>query len=306
MTEPAIAAARPRRLLLLANPRARNGANAADFVAPLAGHGLEVVFAEPDGIEALLETIRTTGRTVDRIAIAGGDGSIAAALPALLEVQKPLAVLPLGTANDLARNLRLPTDRAAQLELVAGGRVHRIDLASANGRPVLNAVSIGLGAAVAAMHQGLAKRLLGVLNYPRVLYAAWRRIHPFAVHITCDGAAHRGRFIHVAVVNGRFHGGGLEPRPEGTITDGVLDLYALRAGPVFHLMRVMASLKIEGADTDRAFRLQGRQISIATSRPRRANIDGELVGQTPLDIVIMPEALPVVVPAVAEPEKKGP
>ncbi len=296
MTEPAPAATRPRRLLLLANPRARNGEDAADFVAPLAEQGLEVVFAEPDGIEALLETIRTTGRTVDRIAIAGGDGSIAAALPALLEVQKPLAVLPLGTANDLARNLRLPTGQEDQLRLVAGGRVCRIDIASANGRPVLNAVSIGLGAAVAAKHQGLAKRLLGVLNYPRVLYAAWRRIHPFTVHITCDGATHRGRFIHVAVVNGRFHGGGLEPRPEGTITDGLLDLYALRDGPVFRLMQIMASLKIEGAETDRAFRLQGRHISIATSRPRRANIDGELVGQTPLDIEIMPEALPVVVP----------
>ncbi len=305
MTELPTATVPPRRLLLLANPRARNGSNAADFVAPLAERGLEVVFTEPDGIEALLATIRTTGRTVDRIAIAGGDGSIAAALPALLEVQKPLAVLPLGTANDLARNLRLPTDRDEQLALVAGGRVRRIDLASANGRPVLNAVSIGLGAAVAAMHQGLGKRLLGVLNYPRVLYAAWRRIYPFTVHITCDGIAHRGRFIHLAVVNGRFHGGGLEPRPEGTITDGVLDLYALRAGPIFRLMQVMASLKIEGAETDRAFRLQGRQISIATRRPRRANIDGELVGRTPLDIAIMPEALPVVVPAAADGKASG-
>ncbi|MEZ5904665.1 MAG: diacylglycerol kinase family protein [Geminicoccaceae bacterium] len=260
MTDPALAAARPRRLLLLANPRARNGAAAGDLVAPLAALGLEVVFAEPDGIEALLATIRTTGRAVDRIAIAGGDGSIAAALPALLEVQKPLAVLPLGTANDLARNLRLPDDQAARLRLVAGGVVRRIDLARVNGRPVLNAVSIGLGAAVATLHTGRAKQLLGVLNYPRVLYAAWRRIHPFGVEITCDGVAHRGRFIHVAVVNGRFHGGGIEPRPTGTITDGLLDLYALRDGPVFRLMQIMAKLKIEGAESDQAFRLQGTRI----------------------------------------------
>ncbi|MEZ5862975.1 MAG: YegS/Rv2252/BmrU family lipid kinase, partial [Geminicoccaceae bacterium] len=290
MTDPSPAAVPPRRLLLLANPRARNGAAASDLVAPLAGLGLEVVFVEPDGIEALLATIRTTGRTVDRIAIAGGDGSIAAALPALLDLQKPLAVLPLGTANDLARNLRLPDDQAARLRLVAGGVVRRIDLARVNGRPVLNAVSIGLGAAVATLHTGRAKQLLGVLNYPRVLYAAWRRIHPFGVEITCDGVAHRGRFIHVAVVNGRFHGGGIEPRPTGTITDGLLDLYALRDGPVFRLMQIMAKLKIEGAESDQAFRLQGTRIGIATSRPRRANIDGEPIGRTPLDIEIMPEA----------------
>lgn len=300
MTETATAAPAPRRILLLANPRARSGAEGRDLVEPLEALGLEVLFAEPDGIEALLRTIRTTGRTVDRIAIAGGDGSIAAALPALLDLQKPLAVLPLGTANDLARNLRLPDAREEQLRLVARGGVRRIDLASVNGRPVLNAVSIGLGAAVARMHQGTAKRLLGVLNYPRVLYAAWRRIHPFRVEITCDGTVHRDRFIHVAVVNGRFHGGGIEPRPSGTITDGVLDLYALRADPVHRLVRAMAKLKIEGAESDEAFRLQGRHIAIATSRPRRANIDGELVGRTPLDIEIMPEALPVVVPGRAE------
>ena len=296
MTDPATAAPAPRRILLLANPRARSGDEGRDLVEPLEALGLEVLFAEPDGVEALLQTIRTTGRTVDRIAIAGGDGSIAAALPALLEVEKPLAVLPLGTANDLARNLRLPNAQAEQLRLVAHGAVRRIDIAVANGRPMLNAASIGLGAAVARLHQGAAKRWLGVLNYPRVLYVAWRRIHPFRVDITCDGTSHQGHFIHLAVVNGRFHGGGIEPRPSGTITDGLLDLYALRDGPVFRLMQIMASLKIEGVESDRAFRLQGRHIRIATSRPRRANIDGEVVGETPLDIEIMPEALPVVVP----------
>ncbi len=296
MTDPLTLATPARRVLFLANPRARNGAEARELVPDLEAEGVAVEFAMPEGIEAMLETIRATAASVDRIVIAGGDGSIAAALPALLEVQKPLAVLPLGTANDLARNLRLPSSRAEQLRLVARGGVRRIDLARANGRPVLNAVSIGLGAAVAALHQGTAKRLLGVLNYPRVLYVAWRRIHPFRVDITCDGATHRGHFIHLAVVNGRFHGGGIEPRPGGTITDGVLDLYALRDGPVFRLMQIMASLKIEGVESRKAFRLQGRHIRIATSRRRRANIDGELTGETPLEIDIMPKALPVVAP----------
>ncbi len=80
----------------------------------------------PDGIDALHELIRKIGPAVDRIVIAGGDGSVAAALLALLEVEVPLAVMPLGTANELARNLDLPEARDAQLRLVAEGPVRRI------------------------------------------------------------------------------------------------------------------------------------------------------------------------------------
>lgn len=289
------AARQPRRVLLIVNPHARRGAEARSLKQPLEALGLEVTVVEPEGIEQLCHTIRTTGATHDRIVIAGGDGSIAAALPALLEVGTPLAVIPLGTANDLARNLDLPQVLDEQLRLVAEGAVRRIDIGRANGRPFLNAASIGYGAAVAALHQGAAKRWLGVLNYLRVLYLAWRRIRPFTVEITCDGATHTGHFVHVAVVNGRFHGGGLEPRPTGTIDDGVLDLYALRDGPAFRLVQLLAALKLEGASSSRLFRLQGRRIRITTRRLRRVNVDGELALKTPLEVDILPRALAVVV-----------
>lgn len=293
LRQPATAVA---RVLLLGNPRARSGEAARELAAPLREFGLEVAFEEPDGIDGLRAVIRAQAGAVDRIVVAGGDGSVAAALPALLAVKKPLAIVPLGTANDLARNLGLPSRREAQLRLVAGGRLRSIDLGTVNGRPFLNAVSIGLGAAVAALHQGPAKRWLGVLNYPRVLYVAWRRIRPFGVEIICDGERHRGHFVHLAVVNGRFHGGGLEPRPDGSISDGVLDLYALRDGPVFRLMQLLAILRLPGVASEAVFRLRGRRITVGTSRPRRVNVDGELAVTTPLEVEIMPEALEVVVP----------
>lgn len=286
----------PRRVLLLGNPRARHGAGAGALADRLARLGPEVTFAEPDGLDALDRTIRGIGAEADRIVIAGGDGTISAALPALLDVRTPLAVLPLGTANDLARNLDLPAAIDDQLALAAGGQVVLIDIGLVNGRPFLNAASIGLGAAVAALHQGDAKRWLGVLNYLRVLYLAYRRSRPFTVTITCDGATHRDRFVHVAVVNGRFHGGGLEPTPSSSIADGTLDLYALKGGPAFQLMRVLAALRIRGAASDRLFRLRGRELTLTTSRPRRVNVDGELTLRTPLEIGILQRALSIVVP----------
>lgn len=290
------ASARARRVLLLGNPRARNGASTNTLVDPLQALGLDVVLEMPSGIERLHATVRKLGPTVDRIAVAGGDGTLAAALPALLEVGKPVAVIPLGTANDFARNLGLPASRAEQLALVAEGAVRRVDLGSVNGRPFLNAASVGLGAAVAALHSGEAKRWLGVLNYPRVLYLAWRRIRPFRVEIVCDGERHDGAFVHLAVVNGRFHGGGLEPRPTGSIADAELDLYALRSEPVGQLIRHLAALRVEGASSSEIFHLVGRRITIVTDRPRRVNVDGELGLETPLELKVLPKALAVVAP----------
>lgn len=288
-----------RRVLLLGNPRARQGELASALVERLERLGLEVIFAEPDGIEALDRTIRSIGPEVHRIVIAGGDGSIAAALPALLDTGTPLVVLPLGTANDTARNLELPADQADQLALAAGGRVGWIDIGLANGRPFLNAVSLGIGAAVAALHRGEAKRYFGILNYLRALYLAFRRIRPFNVQISADGVTHHGRFVHLAVVNGRFHGGGLEPNPSSNLVDGLLDLYAVKGGPVIELMRLLAALRIKGAASEQLFRLRARRLTITTNRPRSVNVDGELALRTPLQLSIMPKALAVVVPIEA-------
>jgi diacylglycerol kinase (ATP) len=61
-------------------------------------------------------------RTVDRVEIGGGDGTLNAAAPGLLDAQLPLGVVPLGTANDLARTLGLPLQVEAAAQLMAAGR----------------------------------------------------------------------------------------------------------------------------------------------------------------------------------------
>lgn len=287
----------PQRVLLIGNPHARNGSQTRSLVAPLESRGLDVHVEMPDGIESLRTLIAEVGMSVDRIVLCGGDGTIAAALPALIEVGKPLVVIPLGTANDLARNLHLPMTREAQIALVGGGKLRRIDLGTANGRPFLNAASIGLGAAVAALHQGQAKRWLGVLNYPRVLFLAWRRSRPFTVEIDCDGRMYRGAFLHLAVVNGRFHGGGLEPRPSASIADAELDLYALPDEPIVQLVRHLAALRTTGSENPEMFHLTGERITVASDQVQDVNVDGELSLQTPLTLGVLPRALSVVVPA---------
>jgi diacylglycerol kinase (ATP) len=71
--------------------------------------------------------LKELGKDVDLIVIGGGDGTISKALPELLKLKKPFAVLPLGTANDFARTIGLPADPLQAAEVALNRRAHQID-----------------------------------------------------------------------------------------------------------------------------------------------------------------------------------
>ncbi len=151
---------------MIVNPHSRRGAGAHDAVrAALEGGGLSVLVRDCDGAEAIGRAIRDSAGQVDRVVIGGGDGTLNAAAPALIETGLPLGVIPLGTANDLARTLELPVDAAEAAAVVAAGRRRRIDMGEVNGRPFFNVASLGLGVDLTRALTRDAKRRWGVLGY---------------------------------------------------------------------------------------------------------------------------------------------
>jgi diacylglycerol kinase family enzyme len=80
--------------------------------------------------------LKAHGKKADLIVIGGGDGTISKALPQLLKLKKPVAVLPLGTANDFARTIGLPADPLQAAEVPLSGRKHRIDVGWFTSDPV--------------------------------------------------------------------------------------------------------------------------------------------------------------------------
>src|SRR5436190_21129818 len=106
-----------RRALLLVNCKARRGAECRDTVATRL-RNLDFDLVEPRADEMPAEAIRAQAAGVDLIVIGGGDGTLNAAADALAECGKPVGVIPLGTANDLARTLNIPTDLDAACKLI--------------------------------------------------------------------------------------------------------------------------------------------------------------------------------------------
>ena len=285
------------RALLLANPKSRSGGDPDTVAALLREAGLDP-FCPPSDGRGTAELIRAHAADVDRVVLAGGDGTMNAAAPALLETRLPFAIIPLGTGNDLARTLGVPEDPAEAARVAAEGRLRAIDVALANDVPFFNVASIGFGVELTRALTRDAKRRWGKLGYAVAAARVLARMRPFSATIRCGDEVVRSRTIHVAVGNGRHYGGGMTVSESSRIDDGTLDVFSLEVGSVWGLLRLLPALRRGDHGRWQEVRTaEGREIEIHTRRHRSVNTDGEITTRTPVLFRVLRGAVRVYVPA---------
>lgn len=186
---------------------------------------------------------RAVAEGVERLLVAGGDGTVHHAVQALAGSPCALAVVPVGTGNDFAAAAGVPADPAAAVELAASGPLRRIDLGRATvggGAAAWFSTYCGVGFdSEAARHANQEMRFLsGRTVY---LYAVLRTLvtfRPPEVEVEHDGGGSRGRVMFVTVANGPSFGGGMRIAPEARLDDGLLDLVIVREVGRLELLRV--------------------------------------------------------------------
>ena len=294
------------RVLVIVNPGASRAETATQELSRWFSAHATATFVRADSIEELKQALSAHGASADRIVIGGGDGTISAALPQLLRIGKPLAVLPLGTANDFARTLGLPADAMEAAEIALIGHEHRIDVGSVNGRPFINVASVGLAAKVTEAQSTELKRRWRALSYLISLWRAAWEARPFYLEVELDGApAWSGAVYQVSVGNGRFHGGGLTVSDHAAIDDGKFDLYLVRPGAVWQLLACVTHLRFGFAQPDLLKRGTATRVALRTATPRPINVDGELDAATPATFDLLPDALSVMVPRQLPADHRG-
>lgn len=289
-----------RRALLCCNPKARNGNFSLDEVrAILRAGGIEPV-DPPSGADPCA-AIRALSGQVDFVILGGGDGTMNTAAEALVETGLPLAILPLGTANDLARSLGLPLDPLEAARFLAGASQQPVDLGWVNGHYYFNVASIGFSAELAGELTSEAKKRWGVFGYAVAAVRVLRKVRPFGVTIEHDGQVEKVTTIQVSVGNGRHYGGGMTVEQGAAVDDGQLDFYSLEISHWWRLLALLPALRrgTHGRAADvRAFKT--REIRLTTRKPRPVNTDGELTTHTPAHFKVMPQILRIYAPPASE------
>lgn len=288
-----------QRALLLVNRHSRQGQKQLpQAIEQLQTLGLELIEETTENPQQLPDVIRRYQDQVDLVIIGGGDGTLNAAVDGLVDTQLPLGILPLGTANDLARTLEIPTSLPEACQIIAKGQVRRIDLGWVNGKHFFNVASIGLSVRITKQLTKEVKRRWGVLAYAVTALKAISQARPFRAEIRLNGESIRVKTIQIAVGNGRYYGGGMTVVYDATIDDQRLDLYSLEVQHWWQIVALLPAMRGgQHINSKNVRTLRGQEIEVLTSRPRSINTDGEITTQTPAHFRVIPQSLAVLVPS---------
>ncbi|HTU71776.1 MAG TPA: diacylglycerol kinase family protein [Candidatus Baltobacteraceae bacterium] len=210
--------------------------------------------------------------SIECIICAGGDGTIASAIGPAIEHGLPLGIIPLGTFNELARTLGIPSRIEAAAQAIAARIERAIDVGRVNDRYFIDEASIGFSSRVARLQTPRLKQRFGIFAIVATALMGMRHLRPIDAEVRYDGQSERLRTVQLTIANShRF--GGLINVSGASIDDGWLHLYSIQ-GAAVHTVRA-------------------RRFEVRTRRPHRITADGEPAGATPATFEVVPKALRV-------------
>ena len=239
------------------------------------GHLVEVLPTFEAG-DATMLAASAARRGVDVVAAAGGDGTVNEVVNGLDGYDVPLGIIPVGTANDFARQVGIPADADHAMDVILQRKPKRLDTASLNGRRFLNVSTGGVGAEATAETPAEVKESLGAIAYA---ISGMRKLADFrAQHarFAGDGFAYEGEFLMFAVGITRSTGGGTMVTPMASATDGLLDLCIVERMSRGEFARTALRVKRgEHIGHEGVHYVQLKSVTIESAEPMVVNVDGE-------------------------------
>jgi YegS/Rv2252/BmrU family lipid kinase len=288
-----------KKALLLVNQHSRKGQKLlSQATVELEALGFELIIESTDHAHELSETIRRYQNRVELVIIGGGDGTLNAAIEGLIDTKLPLGILPMGTANDLARTLAIPTDLSAACQVIASGKIRLIDLGWVNGQHFFNVASLGLSVEITQRLTKKVKQRWGVLAYAFTALQTIFSARPFRAEIKINNQSFKVKTIQIAIGNGRYYGGGMTVAEDATIDDRRLDLYSLETINWWEIIALLPAMRQGNYTSSPKVRvLYAQEFEVNTSKRRPINTDGEITTHTPAQFRVISQALAVISPS---------
>jgi diacylglycerol kinase (ATP) len=295
-----------------------------DIIAILEAEDIraELVFTKPEESPRLIAQ-RAVEEGYDLVIVGGGDGTVSEVAKGLLNTSIPLGILPIGTYNNIARSLNLPTEITQACEVVARGQQKAIDVGLANDESYFfEAAGVGLDAALFPLGEDIKGGQWGRMLQAFRLAMSYR---PQALRIQLDRPiaearthpklprsflrrkfASRREFqlqaLLVVIANAPYYGAGFTVAPNAILDDGLLTITIYRKFSKWELIRHFWSISRGQYHYDP--KIETYQVASArlTSRAKLpVHIDGHPIGELPVTFKTAKQALNVIVPAIDTP-----
>ena len=276
---------------------------------------LEVAFTDLENTAGLIAR-QAVESGCEVVLVGGGDGTVSEVARELIHTETTLGVLPIGTFNNFARSLELPTDLEKACRVVAGNHSRQVDVGLANNStPFLEAAGAGLDAALFPLGEEIKGGHWARLPHAFQLAAQYRAPR-FRVTLDCTVAeaipserrrdypsrvlsSHtiERRSLFVVAANGPYYGSGFTVAPAARMNDGKLTLSIFRNFGKWELLHHFISIaRGRRQYSPKIETFIASEIHVESSRPAHVHVDGIASGNTPVSVKSMPGALRVFVP----------
>lgn len=291
------------RIQIVLNPNAGSADEIEALRATLQRHLPEALIREtahPGDAQRYAREALAAGAEV--IVAAGGDGTLNEVVNGLADDfgRACLGLLPLGTGNDFARTINIPTDLEAACAILRANQRRSVDVVRVQSDRTRYFINVSAGGFTGLVDEKLTdeiKQSWGPLAYLRSAAEALPEMVAYEATISFDDQPPQHmRVYSVVVANARYAGGGIPVAPQAAIDDGLLDVLIVPAASLPALALVAAQILLgQHTDSDQVIMRRARRVAVASQPGMWFNADGELVGNQPATFEVVPRAVQVIV-----------
>ncbi|MEH6308040.1 diacylglycerol kinase family protein [Olivibacter sp. CPCC 100613] len=225
-------------------------------------------------VEEIRQDIASFGP--DRLLAAGGDGTVKLAAECLLETTIPLAIIPTGSANGMAKEINLKNNIKVALELAITGIPKPIHVLRVNGELSIHLADIGINARIVKKFQTLNER--GMIGYAKAAWQALKRHKKMHVTINTPGKSRSRKAEMVVIANGTSYGTGVKINKTGSLFDGQFELVIVKWFSILELLKMCFSFKTR-FNPFKTEIIATDHVQLTTRESTFLQVDGEYIGK---------------------------
>lgn len=256
---------------------------------------------------AVLEVYQTTGendeehikniiktKSIERILVAGGDGTIQLVAKAVLGLNIPLGIIPAGSANGLASNFKLPDSLEELVKISLGDHFIDMDVVWVNNHLCLHIADIGINAHLIKNYENSSLR--GKLGYAlQTIPTLIESDLPYHFSISLNGETIQKEGIMIAIANAKQFGTGAVINPEGMMDDGIFEVLIFKKMNVIDILKTLSETSERDPEFVESFAT--KQVTVHCNKKVHLQVDGEYLGEVnTIEAQIEPSKIRIMLP----------